>query len=348
MNLSEAFKLQATSPMFFHKQKGSLVIFSYHYIDPSVFASHPETRELRGIVFSKETGQIVARPFPKFFNLGESSCSVDAESVVSANEKLDGSLVTAFVHEGNVVLASKGSFESSIVEIAQKLLSENYVSLIKRLYSQGHTTIFELLDKDNPIVISYPNSKLVLVGARDNENGEFFLPQQIRLLGKYFGVPYAELLFEDIKISDLAPKIKGLEGKEGVVAYASSHEIAKIKSDWYFKLHKFNTIALTEKRVWEAFFDQTIDDIYSQLPPELKLRIDETLTKINKRIKKRTVEVKEALENADKSSRKAFALSIAKYPKHLRDPCFKAYDGTTVEEAVFQNMKNRVAELEES
>ena len=55
------------------------------------------TRAARGIIFNKRTGECVARPFPKFFNLGEMPESQlnkipKDPSNYEVYDKLDGSL----------------------------------------------------------------------------------------------------------------------------------------------------------------------------------------------------------------------------------------------------------------
>lgn len=94
--LKDAEEILGTSSMFYSREEDNLVIFSYHYANPKVFMEHPIAKELRGIVFDKETGEVVARPFPKFFNLGEEACTVTEDDVVTANEKIDGSLISLF------------------------------------------------------------------------------------------------------------------------------------------------------------------------------------------------------------------------------------------------------------
>ena len=346
MILKEAYKLSQLSPMFYSKKHNSLVIFSYHFVDPIVFQNYPQTRELRGIVFDSVSGEVVARPFPKFFNLGEDACTVTEDTEVSANEKIDGSLVTAFVYNQRIQLASKGSLNSWVTQEAIQLLTANHKKLVKDLYDRGYTTIFEYISKDKPVVIHYPHSKLIFVGARSTYSGELMTPEVIVEIAERYNVPYAHIQFQNVQAWEIKKSIRNKEGIEGVVAYADSANIAKIKTEWYFLLNKYSPMNLTEKQIRKAFFEQTIDDIYSSLPEASKQRVNEVIAKITKRIEKRVKEVSEFFETVNTSiSRKEFALLVQKSVKPEQRSIYYAvqFYGKSVEEAVFEYFKKHAS-----
>ena len=344
-NLKEAYKISKVSPMFYSKTVNSLVLFSYHFVDPAIFQDYPETRELRGIIFDSISGEVIARPFPKFFNLGEDACTVTVDTEVSANEKIDGSLVTAFVHNQQIQLASKGSLNSWVVQEATQLLTANHKKLVKDLYDRGYTTIFEYISKDKPVVIHYPHSNLVFVGARSVDSGEMMTPEAIVEIAERYNVPYAHIQFQNVQAEEIKKTIRNEEGIEGVVAYADSSNIAKIKTEWYFLLNRYSPMNLTEKQIRKAFFDGTIDDIYSSLPEASKKRVNEVIAKITKRIEKRVKEVSEFFETVDTSiSRKEFALLVQKLvkPEHRGIYYAVQFHGKSVEEAVFEYFKKHM------
>ena len=342
MNIEEAYKLSELSPMFYTQKHNGLVIFSYHFVDPSVFQNYPETRELRGIVFDSVSGEIVARPFPKFFNLGEDACSLTEDAIVSANEKIDGSLVTAFVYDQQIRLASKGSLNSWVVQEARQLLTASHRKLIEDLYNQGYTPIFEYISRDKPVVINYPSSELFFVGARDVDSGEMMMPEAIVETAERYNVPYARIQFQNVRVGVIKESIRNEEGREGVVAYADSVNIAKIKTEWYILLNKYNPMNITEKQIRKAFFDGSIDDVYSSLPEASQKKINEVIAKITGEIEKKVKEVNEFFENVDTSiSRKEFAILVQKSVKpEYRNICYAVqFYGKSVEEAVFEHCK---------
>jgi len=65
----------------------------------------------RALIVDEAAGQVVATPFPKFFNVGERRGEVP-DLTFEAFEKLDGSLIIAFHHTGRWCAATKGTFDS--------------------------------------------------------------------------------------------------------------------------------------------------------------------------------------------------------------------------------------------
>ena len=82
---------------------GPLVL--YNYTDKCTYerAWTSITMACRGLVFDRHTGECVARPFAKFFNLDEHETTRLAALPIGAGftafEKLDGSLGIMFLHE---------------------------------------------------------------------------------------------------------------------------------------------------------------------------------------------------------------------------------------------------------
>jgi len=67
------------------------------------------TLQTRGLVTDDE-GNVVARPFKKFFNLEEGKFEPTEKFEVW--EKMDGSLLIVFWYEGKWIVATRGSFTS--------------------------------------------------------------------------------------------------------------------------------------------------------------------------------------------------------------------------------------------
>ena len=58
----------------------------------------PVTVMARGLILDHRRAQVVATPFPKFFNVGESGGAIP-DRPFEAFEKVDGSLIVIFHHE---------------------------------------------------------------------------------------------------------------------------------------------------------------------------------------------------------------------------------------------------------
>src|SRR4051812_27421593 len=85
-----------------------------NYTEKAAYESHWDnvTLNCRGLIFNA-FGDILARPFPKFFNYGQASCPVidlDEEAIVS--DKMDGSLGILYKFDGKLAIATRGSFTS--------------------------------------------------------------------------------------------------------------------------------------------------------------------------------------------------------------------------------------------
>lgn len=80
------------------------------------------TLQCRGLVTMNETGEVVARPFRKFFNMEEKKHTPTEQYDVYA--KMDGSLIITFYLWGSWVFASRGSFTSDQALKAKELSSK--------------------------------------------------------------------------------------------------------------------------------------------------------------------------------------------------------------------------------
>jgi RNA ligase len=96
------------------------------------------TLQTRGLVTDNE-GNVVARPFKKFFNLEEGKHTPTSDFEVF--EKMDGSCIILFNYEGEWVFASRGSFTSEQA-IKAKELSSNF-NLHK--LNKDYTYVFEII-----------------------------------------------------------------------------------------------------------------------------------------------------------------------------------------------------------
>ena len=85
------------------------------------------TTRCRGLVADDGTGEIVALPLPKFFNVGEHEAGQPyapslPDEPFEVYDKVDGSLAVVFHYAGRWRVASKGSFVSAQATWAQRLL----------------------------------------------------------------------------------------------------------------------------------------------------------------------------------------------------------------------------------
>lgn len=99
------------------KQKGNLLLFSYTPAAQYAGRWNFLERASRGLIINRRTGEVVARPFDKFFNWGEGGRKAPYTAhIVNVYEKLDGSLGILYRDKGYKI-ATRGSFPSTPQEV---------------------------------------------------------------------------------------------------------------------------------------------------------------------------------------------------------------------------------------
>lgn len=138
--------------------------------------------ECRGIVVdSADNWKVVARPFDKFFNIGESRAAEIDWETATVFEKLDGSLMIMYFYDGAWQVASSGVPDASgpvnspsPFQNFRELFWTAYDSLYPKLSSelQDWTFMFELMTPWNRIVVPHKGYKLSLIGVRNRVTGQ--------------------------------------------------------------------------------------------------------------------------------------------------------------------------------
>lgn len=97
-------------------------LFIYNYTAKAQYENiwTPETLQARGLIFNSY-GNLIACPFPKFFNLGEHKNTLPLEPF-EIYEKLDGSLGILYFFEDMPYIATRGSFDSVQASKANEML----------------------------------------------------------------------------------------------------------------------------------------------------------------------------------------------------------------------------------
>lgn len=124
-------------------------------------------KDCRGLILD-EAGEIVGRPFRKFWNLEQVSAEVPAEDFL-VWEKLDGSLGIVCSYAGERIVATRGSFESDQAICAADMLHTIYRD---SLLDNSFTYLFEIIAEHNRIVVNYGEQRaLVLIAVIHTNTG---------------------------------------------------------------------------------------------------------------------------------------------------------------------------------
>jgi RNA ligase len=244
----------------------NLRIFNYSHKAQYDKMWTPETVQCRGLIVDDENN-ILARPWPKFFNYGEheeGTLALDAE--ITARDKLDGSLgILYYAGDGYYSIATRGSFTSEQAIKGTEILRTKYQGF-KPL--PGITYLFEIIYPENRIVLDYGGEeKLVLLGVVDTETGETG-HGDIQWPGEFADFLHARTLREALA---LPPR----ENAEGIVVrFKEDGLMLKIKQDDYVALHRIVT-GLNERTVWEMLgLGASVEDICTPLPDEFKVWVE--------------------------------------------------------------------------
>jgi RNA ligase len=252
----------------------------------------PWAREARGITFSKYPGDVVSRPFHKFFNVNERASTqlnlLDWNRVVRVMDKRDGSMIhpVPFTHPNagvnKIAFKSKKTFESDVALIANQFLKESdYFNFCHHMYvAHEATPIFELTGPKNRIVLDYEKPELKLLHVRDNHSGRYWSLAEIKDRLKYFNIPIVDEVTEFSSFEQMLEAAKTREDIEGWVIQFDDGEMVKIKTEWYMRRHRVMT-SLRERDVVDYILDEKLDDIKAMLASDC---IDTTpIIKIEKR-----------------------------------------------------------------
>lgn len=259
-----------------------------NYAEKTVFDRNwtPETRASRGLIFNIDNGDVLARPFPKFFNHGEVDAPVlllDME--VWASDKMDGSLGVIYITPaGGVAVATRGSFASDQAKHATRVLNEKYPEWVSMFLSRTHqhTPLVEIIYPENRIVCDYGNQDdLVLLGWMHIESGNYYSSSE----GWWDGPRAKSFDFDNLSQALSAPPRPGAEGM--VLYIPEIHDWVKLKQGDYVELHRIVT-GLSARRVFEALRSgQTVEEICAPLPDEFHSFVREVAEYLNTKVQER-------------------------------------------------------------
>ena len=221
----------------------------------------------RGLVTDNE-GNIVGRPFKKFFNMEEGKHASTPDFDVY--EKMDGSLIIIFWYDGGWVVASRGSFTSEQAVGASKIFFDE----LDHNFSIGITYLFEFTAPWNRIVVDYGEKpKLTLLGAIRTDDGD---DASWDVLKGIADGAKCDVVKKYDGISDYST-LKGMIGNnaEGFVIRFSNGDRMKIKGEEYLRLHKIMTEVST-KSVWEILSNgDDMEGLLKDVPDEFYSKIKE-------------------------------------------------------------------------
>lgn len=233
----------------------------------------------RGTMFSLDTGKLVCRPMPKFFNVQEYiAAGIPLPSGTwEIIEKYDGSLISTYFSKVKLYMKSKMSLESEMAIESQKIIENNTFMFSGLMHDYTHN--YEYVSPDNHVVVPYTETDLKFLCRVHNETG-LVLPtlahKSISIQSIKEMEDFAHKVYNgDFKITD------GLE--EGfVLHHPDSNLIVKVKNSEYLKLHKLMDLTNSKWNLIEAIVKEEVDDLISQILDVYgKEKAEQVLSKVN-------------------------------------------------------------------
>ena len=256
------------------------ILLGFKYTTNTVYSEDWDNVSLhaRGIVFDYATGEVLARPFDKFFNLGE---MIDTETGVlkpiagyvkqhlgfdnlsgdykhqkfRVMDKLDGSLGIAFWTGVDWYVKTAGSFESDQAKWANEWFD---MIIDTSILDKSKTYLFEIIYDEDKHPIEYDFEGLVLLGIVDTKTGIEEPLSEILCVAKELNIRHAEVL-EFTDFDEVVKYAKNLpKTKEGVVITFENGFKLKVKGDEFLALQKIFHF-LTKDVIYENFLWNSVD-----------------------------------------------------------------------------------------
>lgn len=328
--------------------EGDLHLFKY--ADSGAKWTEPLVHECRGVIV-RQSGthwHVVSRPWDKFWNLHEGYCRVflnveEHLPEMALHEKADGTAIQLWFDESRD--AWRASTLGTITTRPLHNRGETFESMfwttsrIRPLLDylhRGTTYLFELCTPENRIVTRYERPHVVFLGARRHD-GKYYETHYHVLgshmetatlgtirrphghLAKTLGLRTADDLINWVQVQSTDPRYG--QWPEGFVGYLGMEPVVKLKNQRYLQLHAVGggDIATARRRIQQALFTGTIDDVEQALVDDLSAHL-ERLRAAVRLMSTEAIHVM-GLVQADGPfpDRKSFALAVQKHvPERYR------------------------------
>lgn len=306
-------------------------------------------RECRGLIFDTK-GKVLSRPFHKFFNISEREETqthvIDMTQPHIIMEKMDGSMIRPIVVDGYLRLATKMGVTNVAMDaeawLAAHTHSEHLKQWLRWCIDTDVTPIFEWVSPFNQIVLAYEEADLVLLAMRDNETGEYHMPDAcpfsiVPQYGRITG-----------NLDSYIARQREAEGREGdIIRFADGHML-KVKNDWYVRIHKTVERIVFDRNIVNLIINEEVDDVVPMLPQVQADRVREfetrfwTAFKINE---DRLLAERDIARQLYEDDRKRIALEFVPTLENKADASFifRMLDGHSLRELLLQHIEKNIS-----
>ena len=309
-----------------------------NYTNKATYANHWDeaTINCRGLIYDESTGEVIARPYRKFFNLSTDTELPDGP--VMFLEKLDGYLGVSYQRpDGKWALSSRGSFDSEMAQRANQILAKTGLDIGKHA---GYTDMFEIIYPERPLVVDYgPHERLVYTGSIERETGKWRFFDDYEDSAKTYHFDSVQQMLE-------TPQDSNMEGY--VLAWPREHQtLIKVKFDEYLTMSRAIQ-GNSAKRIIQALSSGQADQLHEsveKLPPAVRRLVEQSISDIQAQFDNDYRDLRAQIDPilahvATMSDRAAIGAYVSKtYPKETAGAVFAALkDETRLKEYVWKRL----------
>ena len=273
-----------------HERAGLITIRRHPFCDLEICNYTPKTQYTRawdettlmsrGLILDGGHN-ILARPFPKFFNMNETpetDITVLTHMTPTIFEKLEGVLGILYPERDKIAVSTRGAFTSPYAMWATHWLRKRCYTLSD--FKADYTYCVEIVYPGSRIVVDYEDrAELVLLAViHTRDRTELDIADEATRLR----LPYAR----EYELGTLESAQRYLETTDGtthegfVCSYPNGLRV-KLKSDDYKRLHKVVT-GLTSRTLWNALRTHApIEELLTVIPDEYYKWVHTTVAALN-------------------------------------------------------------------
>jgi len=234
----------------------SLPLAIYNYTPRCTYerAWDEVTLNARGLVVDRETGEVVARPFPKFFNHGEPDCHLPVGDPDEVTVKADGALGIGFNYKGQDIWTTRGAFTSEQAEAAEWMWGAQM-----NVMRAGWTYLAEIIHPTSKVIVPYSFEGFVLLAIRDTDTGDYMGRDLVEREARRLGMRCVEVV-TGAGLGALIEQSKTMGADaEGWVCRWGAHRV-KVKSLAYLAIARLMQ-GLNERRAADIWYaDQSLPE----------------------------------------------------------------------------------------
>ncbi len=256
-----------------HKTYPNLILFKYSQIASDM--SLPIVQECRGVILDEaDNWRVVSRGYSKFFNYSEPNAAEIEWATAVVQEKVDGSLCTAFEYAGTWHVATTGNPDAGgPVNDSAYTFAELFKETLGLYLGEDWETppwentdwcyLFELTTPHNRVIVNHLTAGLTLLGVRDRVSGQWVktsetvMARVVPVVREYPLRSFADILATFTGMDPLQ--------QEGYVVVDAAGSRVKVKHPGYVAIHHMKDGA-TPKSLLEVVQRGEVPEVTAHFP----------------------------------------------------------------------------------